>query len=100
MEDRNQQRYKDAHKRVKEIKGFYIHLIVFIIMNTFILVNIYISKRYDNENFWEFGSFFTFFAWGIGLLIHGFSVSNYSFLWGENWEERKIKEFMDKEGNE
>jgi len=84
MDYKDQKRYDKAHKKVKELKGFYIHLMVFIVMNAFMLVNIYISKSYKNENFWEFESFFTLFAWGIGILIHGLSV-------------RKIKKIMDQE---
>ena len=96
-ENKDNLQYKKARKRVKEMKGFYFHLMIFIIMNTFILVNIYISKSYDNENFWEFKSFFTVLVWGIGLFMHATAVFNHSYLLGKKWEERKIRELLEKE---
>lgn len=34
---------------------------------------------------------------GIGVLFHGLKVFNYMPFFGKNWEEQKIKEFMEKE---
>jgi hypothetical protein len=36
-------------------------------------------------------------GWGIGLAFHGMKVFNYTPLLGKNWEERKLKEFMEQE---
>jgi hypothetical protein len=38
-------------------------------------------------------------GWGIGLVAHGLRAYGYNPLFGKNWEERKIKEFMDKDRN-
>jgi two-component system LytT family sensor kinase len=32
-------------------------------------------------------------GWGMGIIFHGFSVFGY----GKTWEERKIKELLEKE---
>jgi hypothetical protein len=37
------------------------------------------------------------FGWGIGLFFHFLEVNNYNIFLGKNWENRKIKELMDKE---
>ena len=36
-------------------------------------------------------------GWGIGLLAHAASVFMYENPWGKDWEDRKIKELMDKD---
>lgn len=89
-------KYQQALKRVKRIKGFYTHLMVYIVINVMLLIANY--KNSDaNENFWRWQSFNTLFFWGIGLTAHGLSVFLPSFMMGKDWEERKIKELMEKE---
>jgi hypothetical protein len=36
----------------------------------------------------------------MGLVFHFLEVNNYSFLLGKNWEEKKIKELMEKENHQ
>lgn len=94
--------YLKAKKKVETIKGFYRHLAVYVIVNCFITVFIIIRK---GESFidaiWDLQTFFTWVPWGIGVLIHGLVVFEvFKFLLGKKWEERKIKELMEKESNE
>lgn len=87
-------RYLRAKKRVKQIEGFYWHFFWYMVVNIFILVMIY---RGNNENFWQFGHFSTAFFWGIGLAAHWASVFGKNIIFSKDWEERKIREFMDKD---
>jgi len=83
-----QARYQEAKKRVEEIKGFYFHLVAYILVNAvLIVINLLTSPEY----LWFI---WPIIGWGIGLVIHAFSV--FSNLWGKSWEERKIKEIMEK----
>lgn len=83
------EKYLKAQKRVEDLKGFYSHLISYIVIMPFLIFVNYMT-------YWEFKWFwFTLFGWGIGLVIHGFMTFGYN----SNWEERKIKEFMEKENN-
>lgn len=91
-----EQKYFRAQKRVKAIKGFYIHLLVYLGVNLFI----FLAKIIDGEGWavfsnWE--SYGTTFFWGIGIAFHAFSVFGLGFILGNDWEERKIKEIMDRE---
>ena len=70
MDIDNNNKLERAKKRVGEIKGFYIHLAVYIVINSFILVNIYIRTMAEGESFWQFPTFFTLIFWGIGLAFH------------------------------
>lgn len=98
MENLDEIKYQEALKRVKKIKGFYTHLLVYVVINLAILITTYTNNDAD-ENFWRWQTFNTVFFWGIGLLAHGLSVFLPSTLLGKNWEERKINELMEKEKN-
>jgi hypothetical protein len=92
-------RYEIAYKRVKKIKGFYIHALVFVLVNLFILISIYNRSVFGNQVFLRWETFSTAFFWGIGLLAHGLSVFGRDLFFGQNWEERKILELMEKNKN-
>lgn len=92
-------RYQEALQRVKKIKGFYIHLVVYIVINIMIFVT-NVQHQKDSESIFRFENFATVLFWGIGLLAHGLSVFGRNIFFGKNWEERKIQELMDKEKSE
>lgn len=94
-----EQKYIRAKKKVKAIKGFYIHLIVYILVNGFLLLTQALSEG-GWRIFWQWQSYSTMIFWGIGLAFHAFNVFGFSFFFGRNWEERKIKEIMDKDKKE
>ena len=82
-----QNAYFKAKQRVKEIKEFYGNLISYCVVIPFLIFINYFT-------YWGFQWFwFPLFGWGIGLTIHGFSVFGY----GSDWEERKIRELMEKD---
>jgi len=99
---RQEQNYIKAKKRVKEIKGFYIHLSTYVIINIFIsgviIYGLLSSGDSLNETITNFGVYSTWIFWGIGIFFHWLGVFGFKSLgFGKDWEERKIKEFMDKE---
>ena len=98
MTTEEQLQYEKALKRVKKIKGFYTHLLVYIVINIMIVI-LNIQNLDKGESYFEAGNFFTAFFWGIGIVAHGFSVFGPNIFFGKNWEERKIKELMEKEKN-
>ena len=91
-------RYHQALKRVKKIKGFYTHLIVYLVINILIAI-INIQDLKVGESYFRKENFFTAFFWGIGLLIHALSTFLPTWFLGNNWEEKKIQEIMRKEEN-
>lgn len=92
----NEDRYYFAKRRVKRLKGFYSHLGVYVAVNIFLIV-INSSNLQIGETYFKIENFYTAIFWGIGLLAHAISVFGFNFLFGREWEERKMKEFMDKE---
>lgn len=87
----SEKRYKMAKKRVENLKGFYIHFGIYLLLLPVFLYLNYIS----GTNFpW---ALFPIVGWGIGLAGHAAETFNYNPFFGKNWEERKIRELMDKE---
>lgn len=82
--------YERAKKRVKDIKGFYIHALIYVLVNALILVLKFQKTGNIHIQDWGIG------LWGIGLAVHGLSVFLPSFILGRDWEERKIREIMEK----
>lgn len=99
MTPEEQSKYETALKKVKKIKGFYSHLLVYIVINAAILIATY-SNINSDQNFWKWQTFNTVFFWGIGITAHGLSVFGRNLFFSQNWEENKIKELMEKEKSE
>lgn len=89
-------KYYEALKRVKRIKGFYTHALVYVVINLMFVVINY-QNLGEGESYFQWHNFITAFFWGIGLLAHGLSVFLPGMILGSDWEERKIKELMEKE---
>ena len=98
MENFDEIKYQEATKRVKKIKGFYTHLTVYIVVNTMIII-VNVQNLDEGESFFKFKTFSTALFWGVGLAAHGLSVFLPSLIMGKDWEEKKIKELMEKEKN-
>lgn len=96
MNTQDEIKYQEALKRVKKIKGFYTHAIVYVFVNIMI-VFLNVKNLDPGESYFQFKNFMTAFFWGICLVAHGLSVFVPNWIMGQNWEERKIKEFMEKE---
>jgi len=85
------EKYKRAKKRVEEIKGFFGHLFAYLGVNVTLLVINLVSAP---NNLWFY--WVTLF-WGIGLFWHAMGVFVFSRFPGKDWEQKKIKELMEKQ---
>ncbi len=87
----SEKRYKLAKKRVEEIKIFYLHFGIYLIC-----VPIFIYLNYLSKAGFPW-AIFPIAGWGIGVVSHASEAFNYNPFFGKKWEERKIRELMDKE---
>ncbi len=85
--------YEAAKKRVEEKKGFFIHLAVYIIVNTMLVL------------LWAFPSgggypwfLFPLGGWGIGITFHFLGV--FVFSGKSDWERRAVAREIEKMRNE
>jgi hypothetical protein len=83
--------YFKAQKKVEEIKGFYGHLTSYIIVNLGLMILNLVTSA---QSLWFV---YPALGWGIGLAVHGMSVFNVLPFLGKDWEERKIRQYMQKE---
>ncbi len=79
-------KYLRAKKRVDNLKSFYGSLVAYCVIIPF-LITINLKTSSNFQWFW-----FPMFGWGLGLIIQAFNTFGVS----GNWEERKIKEIMEK----
>lgn len=104
MEAQKNNKHLRAKKRVAELKGFYIHLTVFVLVNIFIITASVLGRMGNEESFIEaffnFGTFSTFIFWGLGVLFHGSKVFSYNPFFNKDWEERQIQKYMEKNRQE
>ncbi len=80
-------KYKRAKDHVEKLKGFYIHLTVYLTM-----MPVFIFLNFQSTGFpW---AIFPIVGWGFGLTGHAMETFDYYPFLGKNWEEKKLKEFM------
>lgn len=100
METKDRLKYIKAKKKVEVLKALYKHILVYIIVNIIIIMisaNILGKGEIDLAN-WE--NYFTAILWGIGLFFHILWVMfyfNFNNNYIKRWEERKIREILDKQ---
>ncbi|NHF59454.1 2TM domain-containing protein [Flavobacteriaceae bacterium TP-CH-4] len=100
-------KYERAQKRVAELRGFYNHLTVYILVNAALLILrekftiILISKEaLGNPEFLDWlnwNTYGTSIVWGIALCIHALRTFSGISFFGRKWEERQIRRFMEEE---
>ena len=89
-----EQKYVQAKKRVKKIKGFYTHLTIYCIV---IPIIIFANLNFEPHFHWFW---FSVIGWGTGLFCHWLNVFGFAIIGlGKNWEDRKIKEIMKEDEN-
>lgn len=87
----SEKRYAMAKEQVEKIKGFYVHLTIYLI---FVPVFIWLNMISNSGFPW---AIFPIGGWGFGVMGHAADTFNYNPFFGKDWEERKIKEMMDKD---
>lgn len=77
---------ESALEYVKEIKGFYTHLMIyFVIMSSIFIIHTMSSP--DDYT----GVMISAGAWGLGVVIHGLGVFEVFSLFGPDWEKKQIE---------
>ncbi len=83
-------KYKRAKEHIEKLKGFYIHLTIYLIM-----MPVFIFLNFQSTSFpW---AIFPIAGWGFGMAGHAMETFDYYPFLGRNWEERKLKEFMNED---
>ncbi|MGF1554781.1 2TM domain-containing protein [Paucihalobacter sp.] len=93
--------YLKAKHRVEQIKSFYTHILVYAVVNLFIITAKILNNLSNGETFeqafYDLSTFMVAMIWGIFVLMHIFYVFVLPFLLGKNWEINKIEALMNDE---
>lgn len=85
-----------ARYRVRKMRKFYTHLFIYVIV-----ILVYVAKRYFGApfNFWPFHFIDWFFmtVWTFIIAIQGIKLFFRESVFGTDWEQRKIQEFLKKD---
>jgi len=87
-------KYIRAKERVAILKKFYSNLLSYIVFISFLAGLNYYTNQWRSPWF-----LWAAFGWGIGLIFHAVKAFNWVPFMNKDWEDRKIKEFMDEENN-
>lgn len=105
MEYSENRKMRRAMKRVEALKGFYQHLLIYLVVNIILFIvrsNIldFFESNNPDKNFVEWidwNILIVPFFWGIGLLFHAAKVFQYKFSFVKKWEQRKLEKFIKEE---
>ena len=83
---------REALEYVRDIKGFYSHLIVYLIaVPMFVAAGFY----WPSDQPWYI---WPILGWGVGVAAHGLAVFEVFFLFGPNWEKRQVEKRLRRHG--
>ncbi len=83
--------YQRAKKKARRLRGFYIHLQVYILVQIALWIPPILGiTQGDINSVWGMG------LWGLGVLAHGCSIFIPNFVLGKNWEEKKMEQLLNK----
>ncbi len=83
-------RYQKAKEKVEAIKGFYSNAIAYCI----VIPGLAFLNLKTTSFPWVL---FPALGWGFGLLTHGMEAFGYNPLWGKRWEDKKLRELMERD---
>lgn len=90
--------YIRAKKKTEEIKKFYKHLIIYVVVNIIISavkVTDYLDGGFTlEETFSQLDIYIVWLIWGFFILLRAVKTFKANAILGADWEERKIKEIM------
>jgi hypothetical protein len=86
----NDPRYLQARKRVEDLKGFYVHLAIYVVVNA----GLFLINWLTTDTWWVV---WPLIGWGIGLAAHAVSVFIENGRLAQNWEARKMRQLLDEQ---
>lgn len=92
-----------AYKRVQELKGYYRHIGIFVIVNgTLLLLKLgvltsFLPETFPKESYYYDWINANILIWGVILAVHSIIVLRHRFTFFKKWEERQIQKYMDED---
>ena len=84
------EKYESAKKQVSKLKDFYTHLMTYVV----VIALLFVIDIVSGEGWWFY---WPAIGWGFFVFLQGASVGFGILPLDSAWEEKKIKEIMEKE---
>lgn len=75
-----------AFAKVRKLKGFYIHVSVYVVVILFLVINNWFTTGFD-----PFWAYWPAMGWGLALALHAIWVFQPFPFIGPDWEKRQIE---------
>jgi hypothetical protein len=105
-ESKTTNRFQKAQKRVKELKGFYNHLKIFVIVNALLylvksgMLNALMPKGFPTESYYFDWVHINFIIWGLMVVAHALILYRHKFPFLKKWEEKQIQKYIEEDKEE
>lgn len=94
------ERERTIRRRVHRIAEFYRHAFVYVLVISAlwaINASMYWQDGGLPTRWYAWWAIWPTFGWGIGLLTHGLSVLPFWNFFSQDWEDKKVKEYMERD---
>jgi len=81
----SEQQEAEAFRYVRKLRGFYLHLIRYVLV---VLALLAINLIFTPQRLW---AVWVIAGWGLGILIHASQVFRPDWLLGPQWERRQVE---------
>jgi hypothetical protein len=88
--ENDKQAYERAHKRVTALRDFYMHLMWYLVVN----LGLFAIDAATPGGPWFF---WPLIGWGVVVVMHALAVLLEGFVFSERWEERKTRQYMERD---
>jgi hypothetical protein len=86
-------------RQVRQQAEFYKHLTTYVVVIAGLwILNFFTIPASKSDRLWAYWAIWPTLGWGIGLFFHGLSAMSIWQRFGHDWEERKVRELMAKNG--
>ncbi|MCV6629029.1 MAG: 2TM domain-containing protein [Flavobacteriaceae bacterium] len=94
MNYQKEDRYLRAEERLKKVRGFYVHFLVYICTCFFVIV---VQGIEDSKSLLDFDTYAIVVFWGFGIGIHALEtfMSNWKMI--KAWETQKLQQYIAQE---
>ncbi|MAO18561.1 2TM domain-containing protein [Flagellimonas marinaquae] len=96
---------ENAKKRVKELKGYYRHIFIFIVVNGFLyllktgVLNSLLPETFPKESYYYDWINANILIWAVLLVVHTLILQRHKFTFFKRWEERQIQKYIEEDRN-
>jgi hypothetical protein len=100
--DKNNAR-EAAEKRVEELKGYYRHILIFVVVNGLLyllqtgVLNSLLPEAFPKESYYYEWITTNILIWALILAVHTLIIFRHKFAFFKKWEERQIQKYMDED---